>query len=177
MTYTPAWNATFAKPLLNQLIALIQRDQAAAISIVNPQLAPIVCFFKGPAIRTAFPWLTLATDSTVFDQEASGTRKSVTRVALALDVGQFDQEMAVDNAQDYARMLDVVVTSASTSDFETPLPIVHPTVPGGWTSPPAAGCVKEVWVESHNYSSVKLKEIEVPVICTTLNLQFVLEET
>ena len=55
--------------------------------------------------------------------------------------------MAVDNAQDYARMLDVVVTSASTSDFETPLPIVHPTVPGGWTSPPAAGCVKEVRVD------------------------------
>jgi hypothetical protein len=177
MSYTPAWNATFGKPLLNQLIAIIQRDQAAAISIVNPQLASISYFCKGPATRTGFPWLTLAADSAVFDHEASGTRKSVIRVALTLDVGQFEGEMAVDNAQDYARMLDVVVTSASSSDFETALPIVHLTVPGGWTSPPAAGSVKEAWVESHNYTSVRPKEIEVPVICVTLKIQFVLEET
>ncbi len=176
MSYTPAWNATFAKPLLNQVIAIIQRDQAAAIGIVNSQLAPINYFCKGPATRTGFPWLTLAADSTVFDHEASGTRKSVTRASLALDVGQFDQEMALDNAQDYAHVIDMVVTSVATADWETSLPIIHETVPGGMTTPPAAGSVKDVFVESHSYSSVRLKEIEAPVICVTLNMQFVLEE-
>jgi hypothetical protein len=176
MGYTPAYNATFGKPLLNQLIAIIQRDQAAAISIVNPVLAPIACFCVGPATRTAFPWLTLAADSTVFDPEALGTRKSVTRISLALDVGQFDLEMALLNAQDYARMLDMVVTSASISDFETPLPIHDP--PGeGWTSPPAAGSVKNVFVESHLYGSARLKEVEAPIVCVTLNVKFELEET
>lgn len=177
MTYQPAWNARFAKPLLNQVIALIQRDQAATLGIVNPQLAPITYFCKGPASRTAFPWLTLAADSTVFDHESLGTRTSTTRVALVLDVGQYDPEMAQDNAQDYARLLDTVVTSATPSDWETPLPIVHSTVPSGTTVPAAAGSVKEVFVESHSYSSVALKEIESPVMSVTLKVQFVLEET
>lgn len=177
MTYQPAWNATFAKPLLNQVIALIQRDQAAAIGIVNAQLAPINNFCKGPESRTAFPWLMLTADSTVFDHGALGTRASTAHVAMALDVGQFDQEMAQDNAQDYARVLDMVVTSATLSDWEAPLPIVHCTVPAGTTTPPAAGSVKEVFVESHGYSSVTLKEIESPVLNVTVKVQFVLEET
>src|SRR2546422_1787961 len=70
MPFTPAYNALFAKPLLNQLIAILQRDQAAAISVVNPALVPINEFHKGPGARTAFPWLTLAADSTEFDRES-----------------------------------------------------------------------------------------------------------
>src|SRR5579863_7721981 len=99
MPYTPAYNALFAKPLLNQLIAIIQRDQAAALAIVNASLAPITEFHKGPGARTAFPWLLLTANSTQFETQAVGTRHSTARVALALDVGQFDQEMAQDNAR------------------------------------------------------------------------------
>jgi|SRR5579863_2885919 len=176
MSYTPAWNALFAKPLLNQVIAIVQRDQASAIGIVNPQLAPINEFHKGPGLRTAFPWLTLTADNVSFAQDVLGTRQSHSRVSLALDVGQFDQEMAQDNAQDYARVLDVVVTSATAADWETPLPIVHETVPGGVTAPSASGSVKEVFVESHSYGVVTLQQIEIPVLRVTLAVQFQLEE-
>ena len=62
MPYTPAYNATFAKPLVNQLIAIIQRDQASALGIVNPSLSPIAEFHKGPGTRTAFPWLVVSVD-------------------------------------------------------------------------------------------------------------------
>ena len=165
MGYTPAWNSLFAKPLLNQCIALVQRDQASAIAIVNPALASINEFHKGPGLRTAFPWLTVGLDEITFAEDVLGTRQSRSRIALELDVGQFDQEMAQDNAQDYARVLDMVLTSASETDWETPLPIVQETVPGGLTSPNASGSVKELYVESHRYSAV------------TLNLQFTLEET
>ncbi len=178
MPYQPAYNATFAKPLLNQLIAIIQRDQAAAIAIVNPQLPPLSEFHKGPATRTAFPWLTLAVDGTTFDGEAQAfTRAARTRVSLALDVGQFDQELAQDNAQDFARLLDMIVTTASTQDWETPLPIVHETVPGGTTTPPATGTVKNVFVESHSYGLVTLQAIEIPALRVTLTLLFEMEET
>jgi hypothetical protein len=177
MAYTARWSALFAKPLLNQCIAIIQRDQASAISVVNPALAPINEFHKGPGLRTAFPWLTLAVDSLAFEQDVLGTRESRSRIALTLDVGQFDQEMAQDNAQDYARMLDVVLTTASESDWETPLPISHETVPDGITSPGASGSLKEVYVESHRYSVVTLDEVQTPVLRATLNLEFALEET
>ena len=181
MPYTPAYNALFSKPLLNQLIAIIQRDQAAALAIVNPSLSPIAEFHKGPGARTAFPWLLLTANSTQFDPQATGTRKSLVKVALELDVGQFDQEIAQDNAQDYARLLDVIVTSAgpppSFVDFTTPLPITHETVPGGTTSPGALGTVKEVFVGAHSYSVIALPEIQSPVLRVTLEVLFDLEET
>jgi hypothetical protein len=174
--YVPAYNATFTKPLLNQLIALIQRDQEAAIQIVNPDLLPISEFHKGPGVRTAFPWLTLSADSTRFDALVSDLRKSSARITLALDVGQFDQSIAQDNGQDYARMLDMVITSAPLSDFSAPLPIEHETVPARTTTPSAPGSVKEVFVESHEYSLVTLNEVQVPVLRATIQVMFYLEE-
>jgi hypothetical protein len=178
MAYQPLYpNSLFAKPLLNQVIAIIQRDQQAALQIVNTSLDPIAEFHKGPGARTAFPWLTLAADSVVFDRQAGGTRSSQARVALTLEVGQFDQEMALDNAQDYARTLDMVLTSASLSDFVTPLPIAHETVPSGVTTPSAPGAVHDVFVESHHYGLVTLPEIDVPVLRVTVSVLFDLEET
>jgi len=178
MSYTPAWpDSFFAKPLLNQIIALIQRDQGSAIAIVNPALVPINEFHKGPGLRTALPWLTVAADSVTFAADELGTRQSRSRIALALDVGQYDQEMAQDNAQDYARVLDMVVTTASETDWETPLPISQETVPGGMTTPSASGSIKEVLVESHHYGIVTADEIQTPLLRVTLNLEFALEET
>lgn len=177
MAYQPAWSAQFAKPLLNQCIALIQRDQASAFALVNLALGPIAEFHKGPGLRTALPWLTVSLDGLEFGEEALGTRQSRPRISLVLDVGQFDQEMAQDNAQDYARALDMIITTASESDWETPLPISQETVPSGTTSPNAAGSVKEVFVASHRYSIAALDEIQSPVLRVTLNVDFVLEET
>src|SRR5215472_15130314 len=164
MAYTHQWNALFAKPLINQAIATIQRDQAAALAIVNPALSPISEFHKGPGLRTAFPWLTLSLSGLVFADDVLGTRQSRPRIALVLDVGQFDQELAQDNAQDYGRMLDMVITTASDADWETPLPISQETVPSGVTSPNANGSVKEVNVQSHHYGLVTLEAIETPVL-------------
>lgn len=177
MGYVPQWNALFAKPLVNQAIAIIQRDQAAALAIVNPALSPIAEFHKGPGLRTAFPWLTLSLDGLAFAEDMLGTRHSRPKIALTLDVGQFDQELAQDNAQDYARVLDMVITTASDADWEMPLPISQETVPSGMTSPNAGGSVKEVYVESHRYGLVTLEAIQTPVLRVTVNLEFVLEET
>jgi hypothetical protein len=177
MGYTPAFpNALFSKPLLNQIIAIIQRDQAAAISIVNPTLPTISEFHKGPGPRTAFPWLMLAAQGETFDPDATLLRDSICRVILALDVGQFDQELAQDSAQDYARVLDMIVMTAGPQDWETPLAIALETVPSGITTPNAAGSVKEVFVASHSFSLVTRSEIEAPVLRATLQIAFHLTE-
>ncbi len=177
MVYTPAWNAIFSKPLVNQAIALIQRDQSAALSIVNPALAPIQEFHKGPAMRTAFPWLTLAADKTEFNPGSPWTRAWSASLILTLDVGQFDQEIAQDNGQDYARALDMILTTASGADWTTPLPIVHETVLSGITSPLMAGSVKEVFVESHRYSSATQPGLSAPVLRVVLSVLFQVQET
>ncbi len=177
MPYTPAWNAAFAKPLLNQLIAIIQRDQASAIAIVNAALAPVNEFHKGPGARTAFPWLSLAVDDTKFNIEVENARASANAVTLTLDAGQFDQEMAQDNGLDYARVLDMIITTASGADWTTALPIQHETVPSGVTTPPETGSVKLIFVDSHHAGAVALPEIEAPVFRVQLHLTFELIET
>jgi hypothetical protein len=187
MAYTAAYSALFAKPLLNQLIAVIQRDQPGAIGIVNSTLNPITEFHKGPGVRTAFPWLTLALEGVDFDEDvpsypSSGPRRWDARVSLSLDVGQFDQEMAQDNAQDYARVLDMIVTSADLngtgpySSWLTALPITHETVPGGTTTPNAPGSFKGVFIESQRYSLATRDEIEAPVLTVTTMLIFRFQE-
>jgi len=187
MPYTPAYSALFAKPLLNQLVAVIQRDQAGAIARVNSTLSPITEFHKGPGVRTAFPWLTLALEGVTFDEEvpsypSSGPRRWEARVSLALDVGQFDQEMAQDNAQDYARVLDMIVTSADLngtgpySSWLTALPITHETVPGGITTPNTPDSFKGVFIESQRYSLATRNEIEAPVVTVTMTLIFRFQE-
>ena len=78
MSWTQAYNAQFAKPLVNQLIAIIQRDQAAALSVINAAravngnqpLTPIAEFHKGPGPRTGWPWLSLEIGPTNFDRGA-----------------------------------------------------------------------------------------------------------
>lgn len=175
---TPRYpNALFAKPLINQAIAILQRDQAAAIAIVNPALQPVSEFHKGPGYRTAFPWLILAVDGVTFDEARYPyTRSQDCRLSLVLDVGQFDQEMAQDNAQDYARIVDMVITSADYSDWTTSLAIIHETVPSGLTTTGSIGSVKEVFTVSHRYSLVTASEIPVPILRVTLNFKVVLEE-
>jgi len=189
MSWQQAYQAQFAKPLVNQLIAIIQRDQAAALSVINAArvadgnqpLTPIAEFHKGPVPRTGWPWLYLEVGPTNFERgDDTATRHHEVRINLALDTGQCDQEMAQEDAQDYARLLDMIITSAgpwpSLGDWTTSLPIQHETVPSGVTAPNAAGSVNEVFVESHTPAKVGTPEADVPVMRVTLTVLFELEE-
>ena len=50
------------------------------------------------------------------------------------------------------------------------------TVPSGITTPPQPGSLKDVFIVSHRYGLVTLKEVQMPVLRVTLDLQFELEE-
>ena len=76
-------------------------------------LEPIAEFHKGPGTRVGWPWLYLEAGATTFSRDSDRTLRShQVRITLALDTGQYDQEMAQEDAHDYARMLDMVITSA-----------------------------------------------------------------
>jgi hypothetical protein len=190
MSWIQAYQAQFAKPLVNQLIAIIQRDQTSALAVVNAAravdgnqpLVPIAEFYKGPGARTGWPWLFLEIGPTNFERgDDKGTRHYECRIKLALDTGQYDQEMAQEDAQDYARLLDMIITSAgpwpALSDWTTALAIQHETVPNGTTVPNAAGTVNDVFVESHVLGQVAVPDVDVPIMRVTLTVLFELEET
>ena len=188
--WSPAYQAQFAKPLVNQLIALIQRDQSAALAVINAgraaggnqPLDPITEIHKGPGPRTGWPWLSLEVGGTTFDRSADKTtRHHETRILLALETGQYDQETAQEDAHDYARLLDMIITSAgpwpALTDWTTPLPIQHETTQTGATVPNASGSVSDVFVESHIPNKVSVPGVEAPVMRITLTVLFELEET
>ena len=190
MSWTQAYNAQFAKPLVNQIIAIIQRDQTAALAVINAAravdgnqpLPPIAEFHKGPGPRTGWPWLSMEIGPTNFERsDDKATRHCNVRISLALDTGQYDQEMAQEDAQDHARLLDMIISSAgpwpSLGDWTTSLPIQHETVPSGNTAPNAVGTVNEVFVESHVPAKVSVPDVDVPVMRVTVTVMFELEET
>ena len=190
MSWTQAYRAQFAKPLVNQLIAIIQRDQAAALAVINaarasaanPALSPITEFHKGATSRTGWPWLYFEIGPTNFNRgDDKATRHQEVRIDLILDTGQYDLEMAQEDAQDYARMLDMIVSSAgpwpSLGDWTASLPIQHETVPSGTTLANASGTVNDVFVESHVPGQIAATGIEAPMMRISVTVLFELEET
>jgi hypothetical protein len=189
MSWTQAYQARFAKPLVNQLIAIIQRDQAAALAVVNAAraaagnqaLSPITEFHKGAASRTGWPWLYFEIGATNFNRgDDKATRHQEVRINLVLDTGQFDLEMAQEDAQDYARLLDLIISSAgpwpSLGDWTLSLPIQHETVSSGSTAPNGAGTVNDVFIESHVPGPAPTAGMDVPMMRITLSVLFELEE-
>ena len=190
MSWTNAYKAQFAKPLVNQLIAIIQRDQTAALAVINAAravdgnqpLSPLAEFHKGPGAILGWPWLSFEIGPTTFNRDDDkAARHHQVRINLVLDTGQYDQEMAQEDAQDYARLLDMIVTSAgpwpALGDWTTPLTIQHETVPSGLTVPNAIGSVDDVFVESHTPAQVAVPGIDAPVMRMTVGVLFELEET
>ena len=173
--------AMFAKPCLNQTIAVIQKYQGAAIAAVNPALSAIQEFHKGPKWRTAFPWMTFAYHDTTFHESSQQTQSQSVFIVITLESSNFDEEYAQDQAIDYMRVLYHIMTVMAGpapfyTDWESALPIQQETVPGGITTPWEQGTVKEVFVESGTQSLVLREETETPVIQVSLTIRFDLEE-
>ncbi len=182
MPYTAKYNALFAKSLVEQLIAIIQRDQASAIAVVNSSLGAIQEVHKGATAPTGFPWLVVWPSAVSFDQDSLDSRHYHARLHLAVYWSDNDPDRGQDLIHDYARLLDVIVTSSgpppSFADMTTALAITWPWgTASRSTTPPAPGTVKEVFVESHDYGVVAFANIDTPVYRAVLTVLVDVEET
>jgi hypothetical protein len=176
-----AYSAQFSKPLLLQTVAIIQRDQAAAIAAVNSSLNQIAEFHFGRGPRTALPWLAITADGPRFiENDDLSYREGHAILTLDLDAAPIDQETAQQNAHDYARILDMILTSAgpfpSLADWTTVLSVIHPTAPSGSTSPNAVGTIKDVMVLDHKYTAASAEGYSSPLVRASLNVRFHLIE-
>lgn len=186
MGWIPYWpNALFAEPLPSQIIAIIQRDQAPALAVVNarraslgnPPLPAVTEFHKGIGAAFQPPWLLITANSNEFDPaDYQLIRTESVSVQLDIYIGQYDQELSQDNAFGYIRMLDLVMTSAGLADWVTSLPIQHETVPSGRTVPGQVGSVQAVIPLSQELSIATVQQIEAPLLLATLRYLFVLKE-
>lgn len=128
----PVSHLQLAKPLLNQIVAFVQRDQLATIAAVNSALLPITEFHKGPRTFTAMPWMILGYRDTTFDETSEQSQHQLAVIDIVLDVGQYDGELAQDMAMDYLIVLDAILRNAgpppSYIDWMTPLPVTLESV-------------------------------------------------
>jgi hypothetical protein len=183
--YTPAWTAKFIKPLQSQGIAIFQRDSASALAVVNADramvgnapLPPINDYHIGPILDAQPPCLFAEWTTVAFSRPDEFTRKSTGRIEFALTVPDTDPQMGVEDAGDYARMMDIVLTTASGPDWITPLAIDLETLPNGTTNPNTASQVTDVFVESHTLMRRQQEESETPSVAVHVSVLFEVEET
>jgi len=155
----PRYQATFAKPLVNQLLAILQRDQQAALDLVNAgrpagrELKPFTAFYKEAAPVQNWPALVLVPQEISFDANSDADlRTQSIRFICAMAITGTDPEWLAEDALDYLRAVDIVLTSAPLGDFSTALAINHRTVPSGQTTPldPAVSRVLDLRVTRHD---------------------------
>jgi hypothetical protein len=135
------YQAQFAKPLVNQLIAILQRDQQEALDIVNAtrppgrELKPFTDFLKEVGTVQNWPALVLIAQESSFDDASDADLRTQTlRFICAMAITGANPDWLAEDAMDYLHVVDIVLTSAPLADFYAPLSINHRTVPGGQTS-------------------------------------------
>lgn len=158
-----AYQATFVKPLVDQVIAILQRDQQAALAIVNATrpadraLAPFVSFYKEAAPIQNWPALVLVAQQTQFDASSDmGLRTQTVNFYCAMAITGIDPDWLAEDAMDTLRAVDIVLTSAQLTDFYAPLPVVLSTVPSGLTTglDPAVSSVLDLRITRHNLGAL-----------------------
>ncbi|MFB3921598.1 MAG: hypothetical protein ACE145_07740 [Terriglobia bacterium] len=136
------YQATFVKPLVNQLIAILQRDQQPALDILNAtrppgrELKPFAAFHKELVSVQNWPAIVLVAQEVSFDANSDADlRTQSVRFVCAMAISGADPEFLAEDTTDYLRAVDMVLTSAPLGDFYTALAIDHRTVPDGLTTP------------------------------------------
>lgn len=157
------YQATFARPLVDQLIAILQRDQQAALDIVNATrpagrpLGPFVAFLKEATPIQNWPALVMVPQQVNFDLASDiGLRTETLNFYCAMALMGTDPEWLAEDAMDTLRVVDMVLTSAPLSDFYTPLAISHTTVPSGTTQGlnPAVSKIQDLRIIRHNLGAL-----------------------
>ena len=135
------YQAQFAKPLVDQLIAILQRDQQAALDIVNAtrppgrDLKPFQAFHKEVVSVQNWPALVLVAQDVSFAADSDADLRTETvRLICAMAISGTDPEWLAEDAMDTLRAVDIVLTSAPLADFYAALAIDHRTVPSGETT-------------------------------------------
>ena len=135
------YQAGFAKPLVDQLIAILQRDQQAALDIVNAarppgrELNPFQAFHKEVVSVQNWPALVLVAQEVNFNTDSDADlRTQSVRFLCAMAISGADPEWLAEDALDTLRAVDIVLTSTPLADFYAALSIDHRTVPGGETA-------------------------------------------
>jgi len=185
--FISAFNALFADGLVEQVIAIIQNNQAAAIAAYGTTpfggLDEIGDYHKGPVAAPNFPCCTVVAGEPVFDPESStGVRDYVLPVTVFLDLRLTDPDQLADWSYKYARVLDQIISTVTSKGddltaFSTAQAITWPpNTAARLTTPFAAGAVKNLFIHMHHIGLLPGDESQIPGHRISIPMEFHLIE-
>lgn len=124
-------NSVSDKDLVEQLMAIVQRDQRAALDSVDAQLASFVGYYFSESAIKQFPALMLRAPRVSFDLDAEVFRKGTRAMACGVAVQHQDPEAAIRTLYDVVEAMDRLFSSIDLADFHTALQLTHPSFTGG----------------------------------------------
>jgi len=154
---TPDFQPQFVECLIQQMIAILQRDLAANLALANPaaSFAPIGGYHTAPQdLYEEPPEIVLEplSSAIVRDEQIALTAEHTIAVSAVL-VADGDSEDLARAARDYARALAMTLGRAQDlSDYATPLAITMPDGSAAQTPGFPRGAVLEVSLRSVNWA-------------------------
>lgn len=161
MAWTSKYNAQFTKPLVRQLLAIIQRDIRAALDHVGGTgVLPVFnTYHRSMYAMPQLPAILVAAHDVAFDEEAHFTEHmNPARIAVVVACAHQTPDLLSELVEDYVRAVhEILVTAADNpGDFTaTDIPLPSPPYEADALSPGlAAGSVKGLSIAGHALSEV-----------------------
>lgn len=192
-------NAKFTKPLMRQLMAVLQRDMQASLDFVTgtPGSLPKPLewnFADYPAEQ--WPYLHIYPTLIKFARpDTVQSRYAEVSIEIVVGVSNQDLNLLAEQVQDYVRAVDGIIASLgaqvnenffpSFEDFYTALPVTVPfpqapsrsVINVATTTPMQRGCVLECIPTGHSYGDMERKDIQNIVMRGKLGLLVRMEES
>jgi hypothetical protein len=160
MPWSSHYAAQFSKPLVRQIVALIYRDQRAALDdVAGVNVLPNFAEFdiaKVPILQ--YPGIFIAAHRERFDEESQQTLHATVELAGAVAVTHQDRNVLAEICADYVRAVDEILRSAfECTDFYAsglvlPARPAGPFAPRETTTGLTPGILKRLWIDSHDFT-------------------------
>ena len=159
MSFTPYYNALFTKPLIRQLVAIVQKNMQSALDIVTGAPGTLQTFaeYNLALLPPENPPSLIVTPPPLLkiDENSQQTERSGGNIHFIINVANQDRNILAEQVQDYLRALSYVLdtegsnAAASQSDMYKSLPISLPFLTITATTPIQIGTLVYMRVTGH----------------------------
>jgi hypothetical protein len=179
MAWSSKYNAKFTKLVVRQLVAMIQRDQRAALDFVGGvnALAGFVGYQIAGVPIDQCPAILIVPAETLFNPDAQGSLESANRFIIAIAVANQDRQVLAELIQDYVMAVDAMLNTMPLSDFWTAMSLTMPALGTVVTTPLEVGSVKDLFVAAHRYDQIRNLSTDGFRMAATLEVHIHREET
>ena len=174
-----------SKQVVRQLLAVVKRDNQAALDFVSGvpgSYAPFAQYDLALVPVEQYPAILLAPDRVSFDPDAGSTLHQTMRLTGAIAVTHQDRNALAETIQDYVRavraVLDTLWESTPGDFLLTNLPLPSPPFAAGALSPGlASGKLTKLFVESHTFDQIRRNPQSGFAMTASMSVVVEIEET